>query len=255
MAGVSIVFCSLLAQMGQGALCDAGYLDALTRAAAHHRAFAYDEALRAYRDALARDPSGFHALFGLADAGNDRGEEVEGGAGAEEAFTVALGHAQCLEDLYPESPEGPAWIAASYGNLTRGASPGQKVAFSREIAAAARRALLRDPAHVSALVALGIYEREMSTLGFFARAAVRVLGGLEASSLEESERLLRLAVAGDPGRLLARYELGLTLLAAGQREEAEAVLRAVLERVPAEASDVSRQLDAARRLDGLRRER
>jgi tetratricopeptide (TPR) repeat protein len=246
-----LLFCSLLATAGEGALCDPPYLVALERGDAHHRAFDYKAAIATYGEALARDPAGFHALLGLTDAWNDRGEALAGAA-ARGAFERALGYAQCLEEGFPRRPEGPSWVAASYGNLTTAASAGEKVAFSREIAAAARRALDREPRFAPALVALGIYEREMSTLGFFARTALRaMLGGREDTSLEESERLLRQAAAAAPGSLLARYELGLTLLAAKKEDEARLALEEVLERLPQEASDVARQTDAARRLAQL----
>lgn len=245
---VPVLLCSLLARAGHAALCDPDYVHALTRAEEHHRAFDYDAAIAAYGSALLRDPSGFHALRGLADVWNDRGEGLLGAA-ADDAFARALGYAECLEEAFPASPEGPAWVAASYGNLTTGASPGERIAFSREIAAAARRALGHDPDFAPALVALGIYERELSTLGFFARTAVRTMfGGLPETSFAESERLLRRAVEVAPSSLLAHYELGLTLLAARKEEEAVIAWRAVLDRLPAEAKDVARQLDAAARL-------
>jgi hypothetical protein len=101
-------------------------------------------------------------------------------------------------------------------------------------------------------VALGIYERELAGLGFFARVAARTLfGGVEDTSLGESERLLRRAVALAPASLLARYELGLTLLGMNKKDAAAAELRLVLELLPGEASDVRRQLDAAARLARL----
>ena len=196
LSAVPFLLCSLLARAGHAALCDPDYLDALTRAEERHRAFDYDAAIAAYRSALLRDPSGFHALRGLADSWNDRGEGL-GGMAAEDAFARALGYAQCLEEAFPSLPEGPAWVAASYGNLTTAASAGDRVAFSREIAAAARRALGHDPDFASALVALGIYERELSTLGFFARTAVRTMfGGLPEA---EPRRVGAAAPAGGGG--------------------------------------------------------
>jgi hypothetical protein len=128
------------------------------------------------------------------------------------------------------------------------------VALAREIAAAARCALEKDPEFAPALVALGIYERELAGLGFFARVAARAfLGGVEDTSLGESERLLRRAVAQAPGSLLARYELGLTLLARNKKDAGAAELRRSLELLPSEASDVRRQLDASAQLARLAR--
>jgi hypothetical protein len=75
-----------------------------------------------------------------------------------------------------------------------------------------------------------------------------MFGGVEDTSLAESERLLRRAIALEPGSLLARYELGLTLLAADEDDDGARELRLVLERPPAGPADVRRQLDAAARL-------
>ena len=218
---------------------------AIARGDEHHRAFASEQAIDAYHEALLLDPAGFEALRGLADAWNDLGETTTDDA-AEDAFFRALGHAQCLEELFPTMPDGPYWKAVAYGNLTTRRGPGDKVALSREIAAAARCALDKDPEFAPALVALGIYERELASLGFFALMAARTLfGGVEDTSLGESERLLRRAVDLAPQSLLARYELALTLLAANKKDAAAAELRLSLELLPSEPSDVRRQLDAA----------
>jgi tetratricopeptide (TPR) repeat protein len=223
----------------------AEYAAAIARGHERHRAFASEQAIDAYHEALLLDPAGFEALRGLADAWNDVGEATTGDA-AEDAFVRALGHAQCLEELFPTMPDGPYWKAVAYGNLTTRRGPGDKVALAREIAAAARCALDKDPEFAPAFVALGIYERELAGLGFFARMAARALFGFVAdTSLGESERLLRRAVSLAPQSLLARYELGLTLLAANEKDAATAELRVSLELVPSEASDIRRQLDAA----------
>jgi tetratricopeptide (TPR) repeat protein len=245
------LLCSLLARAGHGALCDPGYLEAVARAELHVRGFDGGAAIAAYREALLRDPGGFHALRGLAEAWNERGATLSG-PDAEDAFSRALGYAQCLEEAFPASPEGPSLVAASYGQLTAGASPGEKVSYSREIAGAARRALARDPDFVPALLALGAYERELSRLGFFARVAVQAfLGGAGQTSLAESERLLRRAVELAPGSLVAHHELGLTLLAEKDEAGAARAFRAALERAPAGSAQAARQIDAAARLARL----
>jgi tetratricopeptide (TPR) repeat protein len=246
-----VLACALLARSGLGSACDPAYAGALSRAGVERRAWRPSQALSAYEEALERDPTGFDALLGLAEGWNLQGEsgpEME----AEEAFHRALGYAQCLDEAYPFRPEGPFWAAASYGNLTLRASPGDKVALSRLIAAESRRALARDPDHAPALVTLGIYERELARLGFFARMAAGTLfGGVEDTSLEESERLLRRAVELDPGSSFGRYELALTLIAAKKEREAAAELRRVLDQAPASRSDVVRQVDARARVDGM----
>ena len=195
----------------------AEYAAAIARGDERHRAFASEQAIDAYHEALLLDPAGFEALRGLADAWNDLGETTTDDA-AEDAFFRALGHAQCLEELFPTMPDGPYWKAVAYGNLTTRRGPGDKVALSREIAAAARCALDKDPEFAPALVALGIYERELAGLGFFARMAARTLfGGVEDTSLGESERLLRRAVGLAPQSLLGTIRTGPDL-ARGQQE-------------------------------------
>jgi len=259
LAALLALQCAAQAGVPPGAICAddvprdrrAEYAAAIARADERHRSLSYEQAIDAYHEALFLDPAGLEALRGLADAWNDLGEATTGEA-AEDAFVRALGHAQCLEELFPTMPDGPYWKAVAYGNLTARRGPGDKVALAREIAAAARCALDKDPEFAPALVALGIYERELAGLGFFARVAARALfGGVEDTSLGESERLLRRAVALAPASLLARYELGLTLLGMNKKDAAAAELRLVLELLPGEASDVRRQLDAAARLARL----
>ena len=80
-----------------------------------------------------------------------------------------------------------------------------------------------------------------------------MLGGLEETSLQESERLLRRSVELEPESLLARYELALTLLAAEQGRGGRRGADWSAGDRTSEAADAIRQLDAAARLSRLSR--
>jgi tetratricopeptide (TPR) repeat protein len=237
------LFCLLFAQSALGALCDPAYADAIGRGDRHHAAFEYEAAARAYAEALDADPGGFHALDRLADVSNDLGD-----------FTGSLGYAQCLREAHPQRPEGAYWAGVAYGQLTTTVGPGEKLALARDIVGAAGEAIRIDPGFGPAHVVLGAFHREMSQIGFFARFAARAfLGGLPEASLAESERLLRRAVELEPGSVVARYELALTLAAAKRDEDARAAFAFVVASLPQEASDRDRQLRAAAWLAERRR--
>jgi tetratricopeptide (TPR) repeat protein len=53
-----------------------------------------------------------------------------------------------------------------------------------------------------------------------------------SGDLSESERMLREAVAAEPGNLLTRLDLAVTLLRAGRKEEAGSLLRSIVEADP-----------------------
>jgi tetratricopeptide (TPR) repeat protein len=143
-------------------------------------------------------------------------------------------------------------VAAALGNLTPFLSGPGKVRAARRIEESATRAAELDPCLASAYAVLAITYRELSSLGGLVRGiAQAALGGLPKGTLDDSEWLLRAAVALDPDDPFNRYQLALTLEKAGRRGDAAAELQRALARPDREARDRRNRADAEARLRRL----
>ena len=112
----------------------------------------------------------------------------------------------------------------------------------------AKRATELDPCLAPAYAVLAITYRELSSLGGFVRGVARAaLGGLPKGTLEDSEWLLRAAVALDPDDPFHHYQLALTLEKQGRPREAADQLERALALTDREARDRRNRADAALR--------
>ncbi len=224
------------------------YLEALAQGAEHQRAFDDAGAAAAFERALGLDVEAPEARLALAQVLNAQGEAATGPEAAA-FFERALRFAEALRAARPDEPESHYWVAATNANLIAFRDGPEKVRLSREIEAAARRALAIDPCFVPAYAVLGITYRELSGLGWFVRGiASGLFGGLPKGSLEDAERLLSVAIDLDPDDPFVRYQLALTLERRKKPREAMAQLQRVLELPPRTARDLRLQSEAVGRL-------
>jgi len=227
------------------------YREALSEGAERQDAFDDAGAAAAFERALGLDPEAVEARLALAQVLNAQGESATGPE-AEAFFERALRFAEALRATRPDEPESHYWVAATNANLIAFRDGPEKVRLSREIEAAARRALAIDPCFVPAYAVLGITYRELSGLGWFVRGiASGLFGGLPKGSLEDSERLLGVAIELDPDDPFVRYQLALTLERRKKPREAMAQLQQVLELPPRTARDLRLQSEAVGRLARL----
>jgi tetratricopeptide (TPR) repeat protein len=230
---------------------------ALARGDAAHGAFHLELAREEYERALVLEPASVDARSRLAHVLNDLGEEAASGKGhdaqAKVLFERALAIAEGLQRDAPGRPEGFHALAATLGNLTPYLSGPGKVRAARRIEDAATRATGLDPCLAPAYAVLAITYRELSSLGGFVRGiAQAALGGLPKGTLDDSEWLLRAAVALDPDDPFNRYQLALTLEREGQRRDAAAELERALALPAREPRDARNRADAEARLGRLR---
>lgn len=228
-------------------------LEHLARGEELHRSFAYAEAAREFEEAHRLVPDSFAPLEWLSHVYNDLGHGATGKqAGA--FYGKAAAYAETLRRRFPERPEGHFWVAASSGNLALFKGGRDKVRLAQDVEASAKKAIALDPGFAPAYVALGIYYREVAELNWFLRAFAKVLyGGLPKGTRKESEAMLRKAVDLDSGDVLARYQLGLTLLGLDRDAEGAEQFRALLALPAAEAQDRVNQKDAEARLGRMKR--
>jgi tetratricopeptide (TPR) repeat protein len=138
---------------------------------------------------------------------------------------TALEYARRSVALEPTNAENVLSLAVCYGKLAGYSDTRQKVEFSRSIREEAERALRLDPNYAWAHHVLGRWNYELCELGVAARVFVKLFyGGIPAASTAAAVQHLQRAVELEPQQLQHRLELGLALLADGQKAAAREAL-------------------------------
>lgn len=139
---------------------------------------------------------------------------------------TALVYAKRAIAANPKSAKAQLSAAVCYGRLVPYVSSKTKVEYSRLIKDHAEIAMKLDPTDSYAWHVLGVWNYELAKMGPLMRGVVKVVyGGIPPASNEEAARLLRKAVELAPERVSHHVELGRTLLALGQKNEARAELQ------------------------------
>ncbi|MBS0664234.1 MAG: hypothetical protein JSR48_13290 [Verrucomicrobia bacterium] len=168
------------------------------------------------------------------DATNDTTDVTE----KKQLCALALDYARRATDLAPNDPVNQLSVAICYGKLGLYSDAATKVAYSRLVKSHAERALALNPDYDYAHHVLGRWHHEVATLGLGTRFIVGlVYGGLPPASTAEAVRHCRRACELAPQLPSHRVELGLALLADGQRAAAREVLEAALRMTPVEKHD------------------
>ncbi|RFC50766.1 MAG: Flp pilus assembly protein TadD [Verrucomicrobia bacterium] len=137
----------------------------------------------------------------------------------------ALVYARRAVTLEPKNPVNILSVAICYGKLAGFSDTRTKLEYSRHVKEFAEAALALKPDYDYAHHILGRWHYEVATLGVGTRFLVKLIyGGLPAASTAEAVRQLRRATELAPEKPAHRVELGLALLADGQRELARQIL-------------------------------
>jgi Flp pilus assembly protein TadD len=141
----------------------------------------------------------------------------------------ALTYAQRAVALEPHNAVNVLSVAICYGKLATFADTRTKLEYSRYVKQYAEQALTLSPDYDYAHHVLGRWNYEVATLGFGTRFLVKIIyGGLPDASTAEAVRQLRRAAELAPEKPAHRVELGLALLADGQRDAARQTLEQAL---------------------------
>jgi len=126
----------------------------------------------------------------------------------------------------PASAMGHTMLAVADGRLAdRERDNGRKIALAREIWSEANKALQADPDQDLALHVLGMWNRGVAEVNPLILLAAQLLyGRLPPASFDASVGYLRRAADLKPEAVAHHVELGVTLMKAGQRDEARAQL-------------------------------
>lgn len=178
-------------------------------------------ALVLYRRADALRPNDAAILQKISKQYSDATSDTPNVTEKRNLCTAALTYAQRAVALQPHNAVNVLSLAICYGKLATLSDTRTKLEYSRLVKQYAEQALALNPDYDYAHHVLGRWNYEVATLSFGTRFLVRLIyGGLPPASTAEAVRQLRRATELSPTLPAHRVELGLALLADGQRDAA-----------------------------------
>jgi len=186
-------------------------------------------ALQLFKQADTLRPNDAMILQKISKQYSDATSDTTDPAEKQRLSTESLAYAHRAVALEPKNAVNVLSVAICYGKLATFADTRTKLEYSRHVKEFAEQALALDPNYDYAHHVLGRWNYEVATLGFGTRFLVKLIyGGLPDASTAEAVRQLRRAVEISPTLPAHRVELGLALLADGQRDAARETLEAAL---------------------------
>ncbi len=197
-------------------------IDSQQSAGAYHRVH---EQLTALTEQY---PSSVELLWRLSRVEVDLGEDRAAREDQERHYRESLGYAR--EAIAADSTSSNAWMseAIAAGRVALISDTRRKIELSRLVKNSVDRAIELDPSNDIAYHVRGRWHYEVSSLGFFTNAIVRVVyGGLPDASYEQAAEDLRRALELK-NWMGHRLELGRTYIALDKEEAAREQLQEVL---------------------------
>jgi Flp pilus assembly protein TadD len=226
--------------------------DALARGRARLELGDWNGALLVLRAALPEGDENPDLHSALARAYSELGEDVPEGSAPQKAnFQKALEHAERELRLAPRSAQAHLDVSIAVGKLARVSGAKTKLKLARRVRDEAVRAIELDPKLWQAYHVLGVWNREIATLGGFKKLGASLLGGVPKASLKDAIANLETARQLAPNSIRNHLELGRTYLEANREEEARAELGRAIELPSTEPRDRALQRDARNELAEL----
>lgn len=216
----------LLLSLGTAALFGAD-ADALFKAAAAAEArLDAKTALELYLKADAARPNDSVILQKIARQYSDLTFDLADPGEQRRVCDKALDYAKRAYALAPKNADNALSLAICYAKIGFYSDTRTKIENSRLVKDYAEQALALDPRDDFAWHVLGQWNYEVASIGAAKRFLVKLIyGGLPAASTAESVKLLRRAVELAPDIPSHHAELGLALIADGQRDAGARELR------------------------------
>ena len=188
----------------------------------------------------------------LARAYSEIGEDAPEGSDAQRSiFQQALDHAQKELALAPNSAQAHLDVAITTGKMARVSSARTKLKLAPVVADEARKTIAIDPNSWRAYHVLGVWNREIATLGGFKKFGASLMGGLPKASLEDAITNLETARRLAPSSIRNHLELARTYEKAHRVDDARGEYQQVLSLPPAEPGDGKLQREARAELAEL----
>jgi tetratricopeptide (TPR) repeat protein len=183
-------------------------------------------AFETFRQALRINPNNYQALWKSSELCSRIGKRQPKKEHQQEWYRAGRAYSQKAIQLNPSGADGYYTMAVATGRLAMSQSGREKVNSVKEIRSNVERALSLNPNHARAWHVLGKWHYEVSNLGMFEKAALRIVyGGLPSASLKESIRCYERARAIEPEFALNFLELAKAYHQNDQNEKALECLR------------------------------
>ncbi|MGH7725721.1 MAG: tetratricopeptide repeat protein [Candidatus Eiseniibacteriota bacterium] len=179
--------------------------------------FDFEGSLKQYQAGLAADSASYDLWWRTARSLVDRGARAEYDKrkpDAQTAFTQAVRAARKATALSPDGWEGHEMLALSLGRLALFQGGKEKIRISKEVKAEVDRSIGLNPNADRSYHILARWNRGITTLSFFEKAAAKVVyGGVpKGATLENAVTYLEKAVEINPRNANHHLELGKTYL-------------------------------------------
>ncbi len=211
----------------------AGVEEELALANAAYERYENKIALEHYLNVLKEDPKNYEALWKGARSYADVGKPFE-----KDDQDKALSYYQAGDSLarqavslYPDSANTHFVLALCVGRVALFEGGKTKIRLSKEVKKEADLAVELDPRHDGAYHILGRWNYNIATLGWFLRAAAKVIyGGVPpGATLENAAAMFEKAIEIAPEKPVHRLEYGRTLIELGRKDEARKQLEKCIE--------------------------
>ena len=220
-----------------------------------HEAFDNVDAALNYERAYELVPHNFEVLIKLTGAYNDAGEEFVELRKRDEAknfIDKAIAYAEILHKEFPDSAKTYCYLALSYGNIAMFSGSKERIKLASLIKENAEKSLQMDSTLFISYVILGIYNREISNLGFFERLfANTFLGDVPDGSFEESIKMFKKALSIFPDTIVPTYGLSKTYRYIGDEKKEKELLNKIFSYKIQNFRDKYALEKAKRRLENL----
>lgn len=205
-------------------------------------------ALQHYQLALAEDSSNYQALWKLARAHIDVGEQLEDKQERRQHYQAAVKLARRAVQVDSLGEKGHLFLSIALGRIALDAGARERVRLSREIKEEVDRALALDSTDDVAWHVLGRWHRKIATLNWIERNFAKIfLGGVpKGASVERAAECLQKAVELKPTSIQHHYQLAVTYEELKEEEQARREYQNVLQ-LPITDADDPRHIEWARR--------
>lgn len=183
-------------------------------------------AFNTYKRVLQKAPNNFVALWKLSELCSRIGNRQTSTQQKQRYFSWGKEYAQAAIKVAPAAADGYYALAVATGRLALSKSGKEKINAVKEIRANAEKALKINPQHFKAWHVMGKWHYEVSNLGIFEKAGLKLIyGGLPPASLQQSIQAYEKSKALEPYFALNYLELAKAYNRDGKHDKAILLLK------------------------------
>jgi hypothetical protein len=222
MKGLCIILCCLLSITG----FSQGELQLVKKADAYEAALNEAAALETFKEVIKVAPNNFYAQWKASELCSRLGKRQPTKPQQQAYFASGKTYAANAIRINPAAADGYYAMAVAMGRLALSQSGKERINSVKEIRTYAEKAIKINPKHGRAWHVLGKWHYEVTNLGFFEKAGLKLIyGGLPPASLEESIKGYEKAKLYEPNFALNYLELAKAYKRNDQEDKAIELLR------------------------------